>query len=97
MATQYRLLKIDHENKIFYQCDPAPGWPQPTFRLDAAEDPALQFIVTALPSDMSALLDEEYRLIVGYVLSAYHSYRYEYVQRASALGQQMVREWEEYD
>jgi hypothetical protein len=46
---------------------------------------------------MSALLDEEYRLIVGYVLSAYHSYRYEHVQPVSALGQQMVRAWEEYD
>lgn len=49
-------------------------------------------MATALPSDMSALLDEEYQLIVGYALSAYHSYRFEHVQRANALGQQMVQE-----
>jgi hypothetical protein len=49
-----------------------------------------------ISGNMAGLVDEGYRLFVGYVLRAYHNYQYVVVARTSELGQDMVWEWEDY-
>jgi hypothetical protein len=97
-ASQVILTRVDHASRIFYQCDPAPDWPQPAFPIAAAvaEDPFVQQLALLTASNMAGLGNEAYRLFVGYVLAAYHDYQYVHVARTSTLGQEMVQEWEQY-
>jgi len=95
-ASQVILTRIDHASRTFYQCDPAPNWPQPDFPVAEAQIPFLQQVVLMLGGNMAGLAAERYRLFVGYLLAAYHNYQNVVVDRMSELGQDVVREWEDY-
>jgi hypothetical protein len=96
-SSEVILTRIDHDARKFYQYDPSPNWPQPAYRLEVTENDDLKQFVLYLASNMSGLLNEEYRLIVGHILIVEHGYEDCKIEHTSALGQQMVWDWDHHN